>query len=387
MKKIENTHKMSTTKNIESIKFIEGIEPIEGIESIESLETTQSKNTTKQSSFPKIIKSLFVLIFSLFLLTGCSLFKSDVMEDINVYTTTYPINYLIKYLYGNHATIYSIYPSGVNFKDYELSEKKINEFAKSDLFVFNSLDQDRNYAVKMINKNRELKLIDTALGMKYNYSLEELWLNPYNYLMMAKNVKESLNEYITNPYLVEEINDNYEALQYDLSKLDATYKETLKDSSYQTIVADSTLFKFLEKYNIEVISLEENIKTITIKDGDTISSISKEYNVSVSDILTYNNKTDETLKIGETIKVPISVISSSDVSLVKKLINEHKIKYIYSANTESNSTVASLIKDYGLELVTINDMYSIDGGVNNTNDSYLTIMNDNLELFQKELNK
>ena len=334
----------------------------------------------------KITISLILLI-SFFFLTGCSLFKSDVMEDIDVYTTTYPINYLTKYLYGNHSTIYSIYPSGVNFKDYELSDKKINEFAKSDLFIFNSLDQDRNYAVAMINKNRNLKLIDTAYGMKYNYSIEELWLNPYNYLMMAKNIKESLDEYITNPYLVEEINDNYEKLKYELSKLDATYKDALKDSTNRTIVADNSLFKFLEKYNVEVIVLEENIKTITIKDGDTISSISKEYNVPASDILTYNNKTDETLKIGETIKVPIKVISSSDVSLVKKLINENTIKYIYSASTESNSTITSLLENYNLELITINDMYSIDGGITNTNDSYLTIMNDNLELFQKELNK
>lgn len=333
------------------------------------------------------ITTLLVLLISFFILTGCSLFKSDVMEDIDVYTTTYPINYLTKYLYGNHATIYSIYPSGVNFKDYELSDKKINEFAKSDLFVFNSLDQDRNYAVEMINKNRSLKLIDTAYGMKYNYSIEELWLSPYNYLMMAKNIKDSLDEYITNPYLVEEINDNYEKLKYELSKLDATYKDALKDSTNRTIVADNSLFKFLEKYNIEVIVLEENIKTITIKDGDTISSISKEYNVPASDILTYNNKTDESLKIGETIKVPIKVISSSDVSLVKKLINENTIKYIYSASTESNSTITSLLEDYNLELITINDMYSIDGGITNTNDSYLTIMNDNLELFKKELNK
>lgn len=334
----------------------------------------------------KITISL-VLLISFFFLTGCSLFKSDAMEDIDVYTTTYPINYLIKYLYGNHSTIYSIYPSGVNFKDYELSDKKINEFAKSDLFIFNSLDQDRNYAVAMINKNRNLKLIDTAYGMKYNYSIEELWLSPYNYLMMAKNIKESLDEYITNPYLVEEINDNYEKLKYELSKLDATYKDALKDSTNRTIVADNSLFKFLEKYNIEVIVLEENIKTITIKDNDTISSISKEYNVPASDILTYNNKTDETLKIGEIIKVPIKVISSSDVSLVKKLINENTIKYIYSASTESNSTITSLLEKYNLELITINDMYSIDGGITNTNDSYLTIMNDNLELFQKELNK
>ena len=322
----------------------------------------------------KITISL-VLLISFFFLTGCSLFKSDAMEDIDVYTTTYPINYLTKYLYGNHSTIYSIYPSGVNFKDYELSDKKINEFAKSDLFIFNSLDQDRNYAVAMINKNRSLKLIDTAYGMKYNYSIEELWLSPYNYLMMAKNIKDSLDEYITNPYLVEEINDNYEKLKYELSKLDATYKDALKDSTNRTIVADNSLFKFLEKYNVEVIVLEENIKTITIKDSDTISSISKEYNVPASDIL------------GETIKVPIKVISSSDVSLVKKLINENTIKYIYSASTESNSTITSLLENYNLELITINDMYSIDGGITNTNDSYLTIMNDNLELFQKELNK
>ena len=333
------------------------------------------------------ITKILVLLISFFLLTGCSLFKTDIMEDIDVYTTTYPINYLTKYLYGNHSTIYSIYPSGVNFKDYELSDKKINEFAKSDLFIFNSLDQDRNYAVEMINKNRSLKLIDTAYGMKYNYSIEELLLSPYNYLMMAKNIKDSLDEYITNPYLVEEINDNYEKLKYELSKLDATYKDALKDSTNRTIVADNSLFKFLEKYNVEVIVLEENIKTITIKDGDTISSISKEYNVPTSDILTYNNKTDENLKIGETIKVPIKVISSSDVSLVKKLINENTIKYIYSVSTESNSTITSLLEDYNLELITINDMYSIDGGITNTNDSYLTIMNDNLELFKKELNK
>ena len=330
---------------------------------------------------------LCLLLLSIFILTSCTFFKSDVMEDIDVYTTTYPTNYLIKYLYGNHSTIHSIYPAGVNFKEYELSEKKINEFAKSDLFVFNSQDIERDYAVSMINENKRLKLIDTALGMEYTYSLEELWLNPYNYLMMAKNAKNSLAEYITNPYLVEEINDNYENLKYDLSKLDAAYQETLKNAKYKTIVADNELFKYLEKYNIEVIALEEEIVTLTIKDGDTLSEISKKYNVKSSDILTYNNKTEETLTPGEIIKIPIKTISSSDVSKVKKLISEKAIKYIYTDNPETNSTVKKLIDDNKLELVALNTMYSIDGGVTNTNESYLTVMNDNLELLKKELNK
>ena len=331
------------------------------------------------------MKKLFILLLSLFLLTGCDVFKSDIMEDIDVYTTTYPTNYLISYLYGSHSTINSIYPNGVNFKEYELSEKKLNEFAKSDLFVFNSQDIERDYAVKMLNVNKNLKLIDTSYGMKYNYALEELWLNPYNYLMMAKNIKDSLDEYITNPYLVEEINKNYEDIKYDLSKLDATYQETLKNAKQTTIVADKDLFKFLEKYNIEVISLEENIKTITINEKDTLSDISTKYNISISDILTYNNKSSETLNVGETLKLPIKTIDKSDVDKVKKLIANNQIKYIYTDDDSTNSTVKKLIDDNKLELVKINTMYSIDGEITNNNENYLTIMNDNLELFKKEL--
>ena len=333
------------------------------------------------------MKKIFILLLSIFLLTGCSFFKTDVMEDIEVYTTTYPIDYLIDYLYGEHATIHSIYPSGVNFKEYELSDKKMSEFAKSDLFVFNSQDIERDYAVKMINDNRNLKLIDTAYGMTYDYSIEELWLNPYNYLMMANNITNSLSEYITNPYLVEDIKANYDNLQYDLSKLDAIYQSTLKDAKYTTIVTDNSLFKYLEKYNIEVIVLEENIISMTIVEGDNLSDISNKYGISISDILTYNNKTDEALNVGETIKIPVKIIESSDVNKVKKLISEDKIKYIYSDTTETNDTVKKLIDDNKLELVTINTLYSIDGGTTSNNDTYLTIMNENLELLKKELYK
>lgn len=338
------------------------------------------------------MKKLFIVLLSMFLLTGCSLFKSDVMEDVSVYTTIYPLNYIITDLYGEHAKVYSIYPTGVEFNNYQLSEKKISDYAKSDLFVFNSQDQDRNYAVSMINENKNLKLIDAAYGMNYNYSIEELWLNPYNYLMMAKNVKNSLAEYITNPYLISNkdktgINDKYEMLQYELSKLDAVYKDVIGNGNHKTIVTDNKMFKFLEKYGITVIALEEDIQNVTISNDMTLSDISKKYNITVSDILTYNNRTSEIVNDGEVISVPVSVIDSADLSLAKKLINNGKIKYIYSNKDNTNSTVNSLITANGLEIVKINDMYSIDGGVTNNNETYLTIMNNNLELFKKELYK
>lgn len=292
----------------------------------------------------KKLKLLFVTIVITVLLSGCSI-KKDSMEDINIYTTIYPVRYLIDSLYGTNSTIYSIYPSGVNLYEFELSEKKIKEYANTDLFVFNSLDKDRDIAVKMINENKKLKVIDVSLGMAYNYDIEELWLNPYNYLMMAQNLKSGLLEYISNPYLITNdektgIEDKYEELKYNLSRLDADMKENISLASYKTIVVDNDMFKFLEKYDLQVISLEEN-----------------------------DNLTETT------------------INEVRKLINNKQVKYIYSANAETNDTVKNLLDSYGVELITINTMKTIDGGITNSNENYITVMNNNLDLLNKELYK
>lgn len=289
---------------------------------------------------------ILILIMTLTLLSGCKLnIDTDSMKDIKVYTTIYPIRYLIDSLYGTNSTIYSIYPSGVEPKEFQISDKKLEEYSQADLFVFNSLDKERDYAVKMINKNKKLKIIDVSMGMTYDNDIAELWLNPYNYLMMAQNTKNGLLEYISNPYLITNdegtgVEDKYEALKYDLSRLDADIKETISLSSYDTIVVDNDVFNFLSKYNLNVISLEEDDKLTDIK-----------------------------------------------INEVKKLINEGKIKYIYSSKTETNNTCKKLIEDYGVELVTFNTMETVDGGITNSNENYVTVMNNNLELLNKELYK
>jgi zinc transport system substrate-binding protein len=287
----------------------------------------------------KFLKNILLILGICLILSGCDI-ESDNMKDINIYTTTYPINYLITSLYGEYSKVYSIYPNGVNLDEYKISNRKLEEYSKSDLFIFNSLDKDRSYAVKMINNNSNLKVIDVSTGMNYSNGVEELWLNPYNYLMMAENIKNGLSEYINNPYLIEEINKNYDKLSLDISKIDADLTESIGNAKYKTIIVDNDLFKFLEKYGLTVISLDEN---------DNISL----------------NKIEE----------------------VKKLIANKSIKYIYSTKKTSNTTVNNLIKNTGIELITINDMHSIDGGINNTNDNYLTVMKNNINLIENELYK
>ena len=282
---------------------------------------------------------IFLLITLTLITTGCSITKNN-MDDINIYTTTYPINYLIKELYEEHCKVYSIYPTGINIDEYKLSERKLEDYSKSDLFIFNSLDKDRDYAVKMINLNKNLKVIDVSTGMTFENKIEELWLNPNNYLMLAENIKEGLSEYIDNPYLVEEINNNFEELEYNISKLDADLTETILNAKHKTIVVNNDMFKFLEKHGLKVISLEENEN-----------------------------------------------LSTTTIEEVKSLINNGQIKYIYSNSNTTNETINNIINQYGLELIELNTLHNVDGGITNSNDNYLTIMNNNINLIKKELYK
>ena len=64
----------------------------------------------------KKFKILFSIIV-LFSLTGC--FDDDSMDNISISTSSYPIEYVVNRIYGEHSTISSIYPKDdetINFE-------------------------------------------------------------------------------------------------------------------------------------------------------------------------------------------------------------------------------------------------------------------------------
>ena len=176
----------------------------------------------------KIFISLFILLF---IVTGCSLFKRDNMENINIITTNYSLEYVTKSLYGDNSLITSIYPDGINIDDYSLTDKQIKDYSKKDMFIYMGLTKDSEKAVTFLNKNGSIKIIDATFGMRYEKSVDELWLNPSNLLMMAQNVKKGLSEYITSTYLLKNIDNLYEELKVNLSTLDADYKKSIENAN------------------------------------------------------------------------------------------------------------------------------------------------------------
>ena len=286
----------------------------------------------------KIIKivTIFALMFSL---TGC--LKRDSMEDITIYTTNYPTEYITQRLYGEYSEVKSIYPDGVNIKDYKLTNKQIKDYSKAQLFIFNGLSSEKNYVEKMRENNKDLKIIDTTLSMEYTNGIEELWLDPSNFLMMAQNIKTGFGEYIDSYYLNNQIEEKYEELKIEASNLDAKIKEVVSNGNSKAIVVSSNLFKYLEKYGLTVYSLDE---------------------------------------------------SNTDVNAVYRqvlnLVNEGSIKYIFTtANSENNSTVQRLINNTNISQQSWHTLSNLTEAERTENEDYFTLMNKNLELLKNELYK
>ena len=287
----------------------------------------------------KKIVSIFILTVLVFSLTGC--LKRDTMEDITIYTTNYPTEYITNRLYGEYSTINSIYPDGVNINNYKLTEKQTQDYSSADLFVFNGLSNEKDYVEPMREISKDLKIIDTTLYMEYNNSIEELWLDPSNFLMMAQNIKSGFNEYIDSYYLNNQIEEKYEELKIEASNLDAKIKEVISNGNSTTIVASSNLFKYLEKYGVTVYSLDESN-----------SDVNAIYNQAVN------------------------------------MINNGKIKYVFTiANEDSNSTVKKLIQNTNVETQEWNTISNLTETQRSNNEDYFTIMNSNLELLKNELYK
>ena len=282
----------------------------------------------------KKIKYL-ISIITLLCLTGC--FKDSVMNDITISTSVYPIQYIVDTLYGEHSTISSIYPNDSEIKDFEVTNILLDNYINNDLFIFNGLSKEKEYVRYMLKNNKELKIIDVTSNMDYNYSIEELWLDPNNLLTIANNIKKGFAEYIDSTYLLNEINENYEKLKIDLTNIDGKYYSTVKNSSNNTIIVSNDSFAYLEKYGIEVISLDQ--ETVTTKNIE---------------------KAKELLKDGTCSNIYIEYGEKISKDLKEIIEDNKKIKTI--------------------ELYTMTNLY-------NLNADYITLMNQNLENLKLELYK
>lgn len=285
----------------------------------------------------KNIKKIILTASLLLCMTGC--FKRDDLEDVDIYTTVYPVQYVTDFLYGYNSNVTSIYPAETDTTKYELTPKQVKEYSQGAIFVYNGLSNEKAMARDLLNANTKLKIIDVSQGLEYEHNIEELWINPTDYLMLAHNVKNGLEEYINNKYIIEEINKNYEDLKVLISAFDAEL-EMIPDNAVDTnvIIASDTL-SFLDKY------------------GFTITDV--------------DNTTGE--------------VSNTTISKAKRLITSKAVKYIYMLDSQEETDTIKELVSAGATVKKLRSMTVLteDDVTNSVN--YKTMMRDNIDALKEEV--
>ena len=284
----------------------------------------------------KKIKVILMSIITLITLTGC--FKRDHMDNITIYTTTYPVQYLVDNIYGYNSEVYSIYPLGVNPKEYELTKKQEKDYAKNDMFVYSGLTDEKQIAAAFLNNNDNLKLIDITRGVSVKRDVEELWLCPSNYLMLAQNVKNELLKYTNSTVLKQEIEDKYEDIKLTISKYDAELKLVAENAENKNIIAGNDVFEFLEKYGFNVLSIEDN-----------------------------------------------DLFLQADYQEAKNLIAAKKNTYIFLLNTDSVTENVKKLQSEGAQIIYINSMINLSEKEAEEHQDYAKMMLNFIEQIKTEV--
>ncbi len=203
--------------------------------------------------------------------------------------------------------------------------------------INNNFDLETENAVKRFQVNNKLTA-DGIVGSKTWNLLNTLYGN------LDPCVLDDKNDYITYKVvsgdtlwgIAKKYNTTVDEIK-NLNKLSSnllTIGQILKIPNYSSnyityrVVSGDTLYSIAKKYNTSVSEIkklnnltsdilsigqvlkipesEQNYFNYIVKNKDTLYSIAKKYNTSVSEIKTLNNLTSDILSIGQVLKIPFN---------------------------------------------------------------------------------
>jgi zinc transport system substrate-binding protein len=312
-------------------------------------------------------KLIMVGLIAVTFLAGCGQRKEEnsigKKEKLEVYTSIYPINYIVTEIGGESVSVENVVPLGTDPHDFEPSMKTVGNIRNSDLFIYNGAGLE-SWAESISNEIEPEKVIEAAklvdlIDIEDSHEEEDhdeedpddhehgdkdphIWLSLNNMNKIAKVVESKLSE--LDPENKDLYKANYEKLEEKLLNLDERYREELKGRTSSTILVSHSAFKYLAKeYDIEQIA---------------VAGIS-----------------------------PSAEPSPRTLSKLIDIASEKKLKYIYFETLASPKSVEMLSEEANLEPLVLNTLEGLSEENIKNKDDYITLMEENLENLKKELLK
>ncbi len=319
------------------------------------------------------------LSFIFALILGASIFLTGCKEDnsaaniqnenqLSIYTTVYPLEYMTKQIGGDFVNVSSIYPAGVDEHTFEPTQKDIINIAESDLFYYIGYNLEgfaNNITKTLANENVEMIAIGEKVKLDAHEEHEEeghnhedheheddghdhgsvdphLWIDPLYAKEMAKHIKDSLIEKM--PEQERTFEENYQVLSQKFDELNTEYTNVFSKAQHKEFLVSHAAFGYWEeRYDVEQIS--------------------------VSGLSTSEEPTQKSLeKLVDTAK-------------------DHELKYILVEQNVNSKLTDVIQKEAKLTSLPIHNLSILTQDDIEKERDYFSIAKDNLDSLQKALNE
>lgn len=312
----------------------------------------------------RIIVLLLSALMVLSVLSGCDNKKNNNANKLKVVTTIFPIyDWVKEILKDEDVDVSLLQDNGVDLHSYEPTVDDIAKINNADVFMYVGGESDEwvesvlesNKNVRVVNLLEVLgdsvKLEEELEGVEHDHEHdhedeeeydEHVWLSLRNAKKCVEAIKDVLCE--LDPTNMDRYKKNAEEYIEKLELLDQKYMEVVSNSKNNTLVfGDRFPFRYLvDDYNLNYYAAFVGCSTESEASFNTVTFLAKKLDeLGLTSILTIEG-------------------------------NNHKIAETIIKNTENKNQ----------EILTLNSMQgSILEG-----DTYLSIMENNLEVLKKALN-
>lgn len=228
----------------------------------------------------KKILPLFLIAVTAIVLAACgnNTTKKASSEQVNVYTTVYPLQYFTEQIGGEHVVVNSIYPPGTNEHTFDPTQKDMMKLADSDLFFYIGLGlegfvdnakktlqtEDVTLVETTKNIDEEKFHVSTATQEEHDHEEEDehhhgnidphVWLSPVISQDLALSIKDSLVE--KDPKHKADYEANYKKLVTKLKNLDNEYKEMATAAKQKEFYVSHASFGYIAgTYGLKQVSV------------------------------------------------------------------------------------------------------------------------------------
>lgn len=317
---------------------------------------------------------LTLAVMVLFMLAACGPKSSgNIVEGkVNVVTTFYPIYEFASEIGGEDANVINLLPVGVEPHDWTPRSQDIINTSKAQLFLYNgaglegwvpnflkSLDSDSETEAVEVSKGIDLIMSNEDDGHDHGHEAEHAenaeehaenhaeeesgdtlhtdphtWVSPKSALIMAENIKNSLQA--ADPEHKDAYEERYNTLAERLAELDNKFTAELEKLPNKEIVVSHQAFSYL----------------------------ARDYGLSQHAIMGLS---------------PDAEPRGQDLVNLASLVKEEGIKYIFFEELVSDKLAKTLAGEAGVETMVLNPVEGLTEEQEKNGDNYFTLMEKNLQ--------